>query len=282
MSQDILENINFITSIISRDNNAWTDLYYAVAPRLRSFIIGRLTQLDKYINIDETANDVVVQTFEKAFNKIDTYKQERSKIKTWIFSIALNLIEDIKRELTKHRSLLNDLKKNFGEKEILKRISGEHAVAGPKKTGEVQMSLFGPKKTDTEIKHEHEKAQDKNWICHTVLTQDDLDNLIKNLKQAKEIAIDTETTGLRPLKDELVGMSFAYNKNEAFYIPLTHEDDSVKQLDLKETLESLKTIFLDNKIGKIFHNAKFDLLVFRQYNIEIKNVNFDTLIAANL
>ncbi len=110
MSQDILENINFITSIISRDNNAWTDLYYAVAPRLRSFIIGRLTQLDKYINIDETANDVVVQTFEKAFNKIDSYKQELSKIKTWIFSIALHLVEDIKRELTKHRSLINDLK----------------------------------------------------------------------------------------------------------------------------------------------------------------------------
>ncbi|KKP23802.1 MAG: polymerase I protein [candidate division TM6 bacterium GW2011_GWF2_28_16] len=258
------------------------------------FGIGKKTALDLvnqfnsledlYNNLDqvkkERTRELLTQNKDNAFLSLKLFLLEYYDLnlhkKDFEFN-KNNYIEAAKIfEELEFKSLLNDLKKTFGEKETLKRISGEHKVSQTRKSGEVQMSLFGPQKINTEEK------QEKNWVCHTVLTKEELNNLIKNLKNAHEIAIDTETTGIRPLKDELVGISFAYNTKEAFYIPLTHQDETVKQLDLKDTLEKLKDIFLDNKIKKIFHNAKFDLLVFRQYNIEIKNVTFDTIIAANL
>ena len=192
-----------------------------------------------------------------------------------------NLIKSAKLfEELEFKSLLNDLKKNFGQKAVESYIGGDEKVE--EKKYNVQLSLFDIGKENKEIVIEVDKKKVKEWNCHIILSEESLDKLIENLKKAQEIAIDTETTGIRPLRDELVGISFAFNKHEAYYIPLQHEDDSIKQLDLKETLEKLKPIFLSEKIQKIFHNAKFDMLVLKQYGIDFYNITFDTLIAASL
>ncbi len=183
-------------------------------------------------------------------------------------------------EKLEFKSLLNDLKKIFGHKAVENYIGIQEKVEDKKHA--VQLSLFDSFKKNDDIVLEVDKRKKTEWDCHIVLTEESLDKLIENLKNSDEIAIDTETTGIRPLRDELVGISFAFNKNEAYYIPLSHEDSSVKQLDLKSTLEKLKPIFLSNKIEKIFHNAKFDLLVLKQYGADFKNITFDTLIAASL
>jgi len=47
-------------------------------------------------------------------------------------------------------------------------------------------------------------------------------------------------------------------------------------------LKKLKFIFEDEKIKKSAHNAKFDIKVIQNQNIDIKGVNFDTMIASYL
>ncbi len=193
---------------------------------------------------------------------------------------AANLFNELE-----FKSLLTELKRKFGQAEVEKRIYGYTKKI--KSAGEVQLSLFGgaPKKTkEPAIQQSVDKNQvhEKGWDCHTVITKEQLEDLIDKLKQSDEIAIDTETTGIRPLKNELVGISFAFDNKNAYYIPLVHEDDSIEQLDRIECLELLKPVFQNKKIKKVLHNAKFDLLVFKQYDVDIINVTFDTLIAAGL
>ncbi|MBU0632640.1 DNA polymerase I [bacterium] len=71
------------------------------------------------------------------------------------------------------------------------------------------------------------------------------------------IAFDTETTGLDPYKDMLVGFSFCFNENEGFYVPLAHSYLGVPdQISLSDAKEAIKKIFTCKVVG---HNIKFDL-----------------------
>jgi DNA polymerase-1 len=57
---------------------------------------------------------------------------------------------------------------------------------------------------------------------HTVITTLELENLADALEQAGEFAFDLETTSLDPRQAEIVGWSFSFRDNEAYYIPVGH------------------------------------------------------------
>lgn len=98
--------------------------------------------------------------------------------------------------------------------------------------------------------------------------------LVKNLMAQKVVCFDTETTSLNELEAELVGMSFSYKKDLAYYIPL-----SEKREEVLETLEIFKPFFEKEEVLKVAHNLKFDYKVLHQYGVEIKGNIFDTMIA---
>ena len=108
----------------------------------------------------------------------------------------------------------------------------------------------------------------------------------QRIRKKKEFAIDTETSSLNLINNELVGISFSYGESSGYYLPLNHVKD--KNVPLKESLELLKPILESSEILKIAHNINFDLSVlnsaYKNQNIiiNINNFNFDTLIAANL
>ena len=113
-----------------------------------------------------------------------------------------------------------------------------------------------------------------------------LNDLIEILLQKKEFAIDTETSSLDVMNNELVGISFSYGESTGYYLPFNHVKEN--NLPLKESLELLKPILESSEILKIAHNINFDFSVLNttyinhNITINIKNFNFDTLIAANL
>ncbi|MFH0898278.1 MAG: DNA polymerase I [bacterium] len=165
------------------------------------------------------------------------------------------------------KSLLKDLGKKFPEVE--EKIEEELEGVSHGEQKEEQQS-FIPK-----VK--------KNWKCHIIWTFEQLEALIKNIKKAKLCALDTETNGFLPLQDDLVGISFAYDKKNAFYIPFGHpESNEYPQLDQEEALEKLRPVLESEKVKKTLHHIKFDELVLWNNDIELKGVVFDSLLAANL
>lgn len=103
-----------------------------------------------------------------------------------------------------------------------------------------------------------------------VTTPDECDKVAALLKQAKAFAFDTETTGYRPLYDEMLGLSVSFEEEKAFYI------------HAKAVTDALKGVFADSQIKKIAHQARFDLEVLMKAGFEINNLVFDTKIAAYL
>ena len=121
----------------------------------------------------------------------------------------------------------------------------------------------------------------KKYNFKTVATSEDLDELVAELKAKKTFAIDTETTGLGPLRVDLVGLSFCTQEGTAYYVPCGHNTDE-QQLPLEEVITALKPILENPKYKKYLHNAKFDQLVLVNHGIEMQGVACDSMIAANL
>ena len=127
-----------------------------------------------------------------------------------------------------------------------------------------QMQMFSDKKTLQDIEH--------NYILTD--TKQKRTELINKLNTVKEFCFDTETTDVNTINAQIVGLSFAFNEGEAFYIPF--DNNFEKQ---KEILQEFKPVFENNDILKIGQNIKFDILILKNYDINIQGKLFDTMIA---
>lgn len=98
--------------------------------------------------------------------------------------------------------------------------------------------------------------------------------LVGRLKKHKEICFDTETTNIDANNAELVGMSFAVEPGEAWFVPC-----SADQKETKAVLEWFEPLFSDNKITWVGQNLKYDMLVLKWYGVELAGPLFDTMLA---
>ena len=106
--------------------------------------------------------------------------------------------------------------------------------------------------------------------------QDDLKDILRDIQNSSEIALDTETDRLDAMQANLVGISLAYKQNQAWYLPLAHQFHD--NLPLKETLKELELALKGKLI--LGHNLKYDLTVLKNHGWEMDNPYFDTMLAA--
>ncbi len=101
---------------------------------------------------------------------------------------------------------------------------------------------------------------------------------VADLKKQTRFVFDTETTGLDPLRSEIVGLSFCWAKGEAYYVPVRAPAED-KALDQKAVLDALAPIFADPAVAKVNQNIKYDLLVLRQHGVGVAGVAGDPMVA---
>ena len=104
--------------------------------------------------------------------------------------------------------------------------------------------------------------------------EDKIEQFLRNILTKDIFSLDTETTGTDPITAELVGMSFSYAENQAFYIPVPKEKEEVLKI-----VNKLKPLFENEKSLKVGQNIKYDMLVLANYGVEVKGPLFDTMIA---
>ena len=118
---------------------------------------------------------------------------------------------------------------------------------------------------------------------HIVNTIPALDELLNRLAAAKSFALDLETTGLDPMSVQLVGISLSPAPGESYYIPVGHVGlGEIGQLPLEQVIARVKPLLEDNTSAKLTHNGKYDMAVLAEYGINVKNLTFDTMLAAYL
>ncbi|WP_029903160.1 DNA polymerase I [Prevotella sp. 10(H)] len=109
---------------------------------------------------------------------------------------------------------------------------------------------------------------------HLVDKEDEIAQLAKKLAEQKSCCFDTETTGLDPNVSELVGISFAFEEGEAYYVPVPEDFESTKAI-----VEQFRPFFENEAIEKVGQNIKYDIIVLKKYGINVRGKLFDTMIA---
>ncbi len=121
---------------------------------------------------------------------------------------------------------------------------------------------------EEEEKKEDNKKDTKGY--HVIDTESELKKFLKQISTKKEFVFDTEGTSLNPRTNILLGMSFSFKEEEAYYV---NTKDHPKWIQLFKSL-------LEGGAKKIAHNMKYDMQVMTCQGVDVKNIYFDTMIAS--
>lgn len=202
-----------------------------------------------------------------------TFSKFLATIKTDV-PISLDM-EALKREQPDEE----ELRKIFEELEfrtLLDRIlKTEKKTAAP--SAPVQSDLFGffaGENTDEPKKSNLTRLKDLDFDYQLLDSEEKINDFLQIIVTKDFFSLDTETTGTDPITAELVGMSFSFAENQAFYVPVpaNREEALVIVKKFKPVIENEKTL----KIGQ---NIKYDMLVLGNYGVEVRGPMFDTMIA---
>jgi DNA polymerase-1 len=181
---------------------------------------------------------------------------------------------------------MRDHLKALGFWSLLKRI--EEIGASGAKTGNAkpqatskpavfEESLFGA------LKEELPEGICTGESCdyRLVDTEEKFTEFVKELKQQKRFAFDTETDDLGAMRSNLIGMSFSWGEGTGFYVPV-RGPAGCEYLECDRVLREIKPILEDSQFEKVGHNIKYDILVMRNAGVTVRGVVMDSMVAAFL
>ena len=176
-------------------------------------------------------------------------------------------------ELPQH---LNDIQYSTFEKETLISIYKEYEFKSWITTLEKRdMSGSESKGQSDSVATPEQPPSD----YQTILTEGAFNEWLEKLQQAELFAFDTETTSLKYMEAEVVGVSFSCKAGEAAYLPFAHDYlDAPEQLDRDWVLSKLKPLLEDPKQLKVGQNLKYDKHVLLNHGIELQGIEHDTMI----
>src|SRR5690554_4744081 len=181
-----------------------------------------------------------------------------------VFDQSRLIREDINKEALK--AIFEDLE----FRNLTKRLKLEDV----KPAAAVQQSLFGEniaEQASVPNKLTIDTVPHQYYIVENEMQRA---SLRAELSVTDAFCFDTETTGLDALTCDIVCISFAFRKHEAYCVLLPPEREEAKRI-----LEEFREVFSDERVMKIGQNIKYDMLVLGNYGIEVKGSLYDTMLA---
>lgn len=118
------------------------------------------------------------------------------------------------------------------------------------------------------------RLEDLSYDYQLVDNKEEMAILAEKLLAQNFFSLDTETTGIDPITAELVGMSFSFAENQAFYVPVPANREEALTI-----VNIFKPAFENPDSLKIGQNIKYDLIMLANYGVSLKGKMFDTMIA---
>ncbi len=140
-----------------------------------------------------------------------------------------------------------------------------------------QLDLFGAEPTNGQENKKSGALRTLNDIEHTyklVDNEEEMARLRDFFLTKKILSIDTETTSTSAIDAELVGLSFAAEENEAFYVPVPAERKEAEKI-----VNLFKPVYESPEIVKVGQNLKYDIEVLSAYGVKVGGEMFDTMVA---
>lgn len=145
------------------------------------------------------------------------------------------------------------------------------------KQANIQLDLFAPNTPETPSAPEksiHESLKTRPHKYHLIENQEEASRICDFLRTKQNLSLDTETTSTHPVEAELVGLSFAVEPDEAFYIAIPADrEEALRMVDI------FRPLYEDPAITKVGQNIKYDYEVLRRYGIDLQGPMVDTMLA---
>lgn len=183
---------------------------------------------------------------------------------------VIKIFEDLE-----FRNMISNFQKTYNI--ISENEKETQTIAFSKTKANGQRSLFDLSDQQPEINESsHWKTiENTDHLYQLMETNMSIKLLVDKLLKQKIVSFDTETTSTNSMVAELVGISFSYEKAKGYYIPFNPKEKEKSQ----KFIELLRPFFENENILKVGQNLKYDCKVLRKYDIEVKGILFDTMIA---
>ena len=184
------------------------------------------------------------------------------------------------------RNLLTNFLKTFantdGVKATIASNSSEEPLKSTSKKASTktdgQFGLFDSPGTgsfqETEISSGYKTIKNTDHFYQHINTPLSRKLLLTKLMQQTSVCFDTETTGLKALEVELIGIAFSWEIGKGYYVSFPENHSETKTI-----LEEFRPFFTSEGIEKVGHNLKYDIKVLSNYEMPVKGSLFDTMIA---
>jgi len=236
--------------------------------------------IEQYQNIE----NLIDHTHELKGKLKESIEQNVEQIRLWkqLATIDLNVPNQVNLEDLKRQNPANNLVQSlFAELEfrnLLGRVPDLeiNKPVAKSQSNYGQLDLFGSVEEET-TESDGSLFTDISQIEHhykIIQTSEEINQLIDQLAAQKSWCFDTETTSVDAINAELVGLSFSWEKGNAFYIPFPTDFEKASEL-----IKRFESVFAHPRIEKIGQNLKYDMLVLKRYGIQIEGPLFDTMLA---
>lgn len=145
------------------------------------------------------------------------------------------------------------------------------------KTVNFQLDLFGENPsndTETSFFSNYETVKTSGAKYHLIENEEDAERFAKLIVTKRKVSFDTETTSVNAIDAELVGLSFAFEEKEAWYVALPANREEAQRI-----VNKFKCFYESPEIVKIGQNVKYDIEVLQNYGINVCAPLWDTMIA---
>lgn len=163
---------------------------------------------------------------------------------------------------------------------------GVDKKAADEKPESIELPVKEEEKTEEEINH---SQFDKSKVKYKLIkSEKESDELAAELLRQELFVFDTETDSLNIFNLNLAGVSFSFKEDEAYFIPINpyrasddlFASDLSDRLSIDNFIKTYKPIFENPSIKKVCQNGKYDISVMKNYGIEVKGFEFDTMLAS--
>ena len=209
---------------------------------------------------------------------------EKIKFSKFLATIKIDVpveldMDSLKRETPdeeKLRSIFEELEFRTLLERVFKADKKPSAKPTPEKNA-FQGDLFGffaDDNTEEQKNSSLKRLEDMPYDYQLIDTEDKINDFLRIILTKDIFSLDTETTGTDAMTAELVGMSFSYEENQAFYVPVPQNRDEAQKI-----VDKFKPLFENENSLKVGQNIKYDMIVLANYGVTIKGKMFDTMIA---
>jgi DNA polymerase-1 len=248
--------------------------------------VGEKTAM-KLIQDFGSVENLLAQTdqLKGALQKKVTENTEQIRLSKWLATISTEVPVTLDMEALAiqepDKERLKALFEDLEFRALTQKMFAPQPAATKKNSMPIQGDLFegfGTESTTAVELPTEEEPETETLLCYDAEktayrmadTPEERQALMQVLMQAKTVSMDTETTGTEALDARLVGMSFAVEEGEAWYVPVVQDENIV---------EEFRPFYECPDILKVGQNIKYDLQVLRNYGIRLAGPMADTMIA---